>query len=166
MAVIRENRQGIEPVQPGHPASLVIALAAALVGAAFAADGLANTAGEDSEFLPVYELLRSHCGSCHVRGLADGPWSLNTPPAADRFPECLKEQAAAALRCATYHELVDPPGPGIPAWVRPDDAQGSEPYVQACDPEVSFHIGHSLPQKLADADCERLLRWIKAGASR
>jgi hypothetical protein len=160
MAEIRENRPGTEPVQGRRSARLLLALAAGLPGVASAA------ANEASGFAPVYELLESHCGACHVQGEADGPWSLNTPPSADRFAQCLTEPEAAALRCATYHELVDPPGPGIPAWIRPEDPPSSEPYAQACDTEISFHIGHSLPQRLPDADCERFLRWIEAGAAR
>ncbi len=117
-------------------------------------------------FDPIYQLLETRCGECHVQGVADGPWSLNTPPGPDRYPDCLSEKGAAALRCATWHELVQPPGPGIPAWIRPEDAQGSEPYAQACVPEVSFHIGHSLPASLSESECSAFLQWIKAGARR
>jgi len=117
-------------------------------------------------FDPIYDLLTEHCGACHVRGQADGPWSLNTPPAADYFPACLAEPVEAQLRCTTFHQLVDVPGPGIPAWIRPADGPESEPYAQACDPEVSFHIGHSLPAALADADCATFLSWIESGAPR
>jgi len=43
-----------------------------------------------------------------------------------------------------------------------------ESHCGACQVqgEISFHIGHSLPQRLPDADCERFLRWIEAGAAR
>lgn len=114
-------------------------------------------------FEEIYDLLKTHCGACHVRGGADGPWSLDTPPDADRFPFCL-QPAAAALRCATYHQLTDAPGPDIPAWVRPEEAAASDPYVQACVPGSSFHIGHALPEGIPAADCTRLLRWIETGA--
>ncbi|HEY5645718.1 MAG TPA: hypothetical protein VIS76_07250 [Pseudomonadales bacterium] len=117
-------------------------------------------------FDPVYDLLTEHCGACHVRGQADGPWSLDTAPTSARFPECLTEASAQQLRCATYHQLVDAPGPGVPAWIRPADGGASEPYAQACDPAVSFHLGHSLPSALPAADCDLLLRWIEGGARR
>ena len=130
--------------------------------AGFSAASLAS----EPTFNPVYDLLEQRCGECHVRGAADGPWSLNTPPSADRFPSCLTEPEAAALECATWHELVQSPGPGIPAWIRPDEATASEPYVQACIPNGSFHIGHSLPERLSTEECDLLLRWIEAGAAR
>ena len=116
-------------------------------------------------FGPVYELLERHCGACHVQGGADGPWSLNTPPSDRRHPECLAASESTRLACATYHQLVDEPAPGIPAWIRPAEAAASEPYVQACVPEGSFHIGHSLPEPPAAEECALLLRWIEAGAS-
>lgn len=116
-------------------------------------------------FAPVYELLGRHCGACHVRGVADGPWSLDTPPGADRFPVCLERPEAEQLGCATFHELVDAPGPGIPAWVQPGDPAASSPYLQACDPSVSFHIGHSLSAALPEPDCAAIRSWIEAGAA-
>lgn len=119
---------------------------------------------DDTHFEAIYRLLSTHCGDCHVQGAADGPWSLNTPPRADRFPECLDLADPEQLRCATWHELVDAPGPGIPAWIRPAEAAASEPYAEACDPAASFHIGHSLPEKLPDEECARFLSWIEAGA--
>lgn len=128
------------------------------------ASGMAAEAGLG--FDPIYELLEQRCGDCHVQGEADGPWSLNTPPSLDRFPECLTEPGTAALRCATWHELVDSPGPGIPAWIRPAEAAASEPYGQACVPEVSFHIGQALPDGLSAAECDAFLRWIESGARR
>ncbi|MGE0625870.1 MAG: hypothetical protein AB7I04_19655 [Pseudomonadales bacterium] len=127
---------------------------------------VAGATGGSAGFDIIYELLSEHCGSCHVRGQADGPWSLDTPPSADAFPECLAEPADEQLRCSTYHQLVDAPGPGIPAWIRPADGAASEPYAQACDPEASFHIGHSLPAALEDDECAAFLGWIEAGAPR
>lgn len=115
-------------------------------------------------FEEIYELLTTHCGTCHVQGGADGPWSLNTPPAADRFPSCLTGPESMALRCATYHQLTEVPGPDIPAWIRPEEAAASEPYVQACVAGTSFHIGHALPQGVPAPDCARLLLWIETGA--
>ena len=125
-----------------------------------APDPQAEAAGFDE----IYAILSQHCGACHVQGAAEGPWSLDTPPGPDWFPVCLERPAADQARCATYHQLVDAPGPGIPPWIRPDDATGSEPYVQACEPAQSFHIGHSLPAALPASDCGRLLEWIVAGA--
>jgi mono/diheme cytochrome c family protein len=115
-------------------------------------------------FNAVYDLLLTHCGECHVQGSADGPWSLDTPPSRDRYPECLDLTEAEQLRCATYHQLVDEPGAGIPAWIRPVEAAMSEPYVQACDSVASFHIGHSIPGRLPDQECVGFLGWIEAGA--
>jgi len=116
-------------------------------------------------FSQVYMLLSEHCGACHVRGVADGPWSLDTPPTQQRYPECLEVEASEQLKCATYHQLVDPPVPGVPAWIRPTEAAVSEPYAQACDPDNSFHIGHSLPTSLAADQCSGFLGWIEAGAA-
>jgi hypothetical protein len=121
---------------------------------------------DDPGFDGIYDLLRAHCGECHVQGGADGPWSLNTPPSVSRFPECLEESGEAALRCATYHQLVDAPAPEIPAWVRPAEARQSEPFAQACDPLVSFHIGHSLPAPMPEPACAAFLHWIESGARR
>ena len=124
----------------------------------------ADPSGPD--FRLVYDILRQHCGACHVQGIADGPWSLNTAPSSDRFAQCLAEKGDAQLRCATYHELVDEPAAGIPAWIRPAEASLSEPYVQACDPSASFHIGHSLAAALPAEACTALLHWIESGAHR
>ena len=139
-----------------------------LSAAAWILSGSATAGGPDRQvgFDAIYDLLAEHCGSCHVRGQADGPWSLDTPPAADFFPECLTEPAEERLRCTTYHQLVDAPGPSIPAWIRPADGAASEPYAQACDPALSFHIGHNLPTALADVDCATFLDWIVSGAPR
>lgn len=163
MVVIRVNLPETEPVAFATAARLALAL---LVLSAAPAARAVDEAAEETGFAPVYALLQTHCGACHVRGGADGPWSLNTPPSTERFGECLAEPQDSALECATYHELVDSPGPGIPAWVRPEEAAASEPYAEACNPEVSFHIGHSLPQKVPDADCARFLHWIETGARR
>lgn len=159
MAAILESHPGTDSA--AFAAVAWIALTLVLSGAV---GGLQAAEPAPAAFAPVYALLQTHCGACHVQGVADGPWSLNTPPSTERFPVCLDLPAAAALECATYHELVDSPGPGIPAWIRPAEAGASEPYVQACDPEASFHIGHSLPEKLSDEACGRFLRWIEAGA--
>lgn len=118
----------------------------------------------DAGFSEIYQLLDHHCGDCHVQGIADGPWSLNTPPDDQRFPECLGSDEYTQLRCATYHQLVDAPGPGITAWIRPDNAPASEPYVEACDSTASFHIGQSLPEGLPEHSCAMLLAWIRDGA--
>lgn len=117
-----------------------------------------------SSFAGIYELLTEHCGACHVQGIADGPWSLDTPPAADRYPECLAQNEAERLVCSTWHQLVDAPGPGMSAWIRPQEPEASEPYAQACEPSGSFHIGHSLPEALPDEVCARFLSWIEGGA--
>lgn len=117
------------------------------------------------DFVAVYDLLVTHCGACHVQGNADGPWSLDTPPTVERFPECLPLDPEQQLRCATYHQLVDIPAPGIPAWIRPEEATLSEPYVQACNSAVSFHIDHSLPESLSEQDCAGFRGWIEAGAA-
>lgn len=147
--------------------TLFAVLVALIARVAVAADdsGVSTAVSPSGQFLPVYALLSEHCGACHVQGVADGPWSLNTPPTLDRFPECLALSESDQLSCATYHQLVDEPAPGIPAWIRPREAASSEPYVQACDSTVSFHIGHSLPAALQDEDCAFLLHWIENGAA-
>lgn len=115
-------------------------------------------------FGPVYEALAGHCGNCHVVGGADGPWALNRTPTETSFPECLSAPAQARERCATYHELVDEPGPGIPAWVDTAVPSDSDLYGQACVQGVSFHLGNSLPAEPDEAFCKLLLDWIDAGA--
>lgn len=115
-----------------------------------------------SEFAPVYEILQLRCGGCHRTGGASS-WIVDMP-AADRYPMCV--QASAEFQCTTHQQLTEVPGPDIPAWVRPTEPRMSEPYVNACDTENSFHIGVSLPEKLPDAECRRLLDWITAGAKR
>ena len=115
-------------------------------------------------FEPVYQFLERHCSACHIRGVADGPWSLNTPPSDRRYPGCLSYPEDAQLACATYRQLVEAPAPGVPAWIRPTDASASEPYAQACVPSVSFHLGHSLPQPPTAEECAQFLAWIEAGA--
>jgi mono/diheme cytochrome c family protein len=126
--------------------------------------GRPEPAAADVTFSGVYELLSTHCRACHVKGIADGPWSLDTPPRDDYFAECLDEEPSNQLRCTTWHQLVEVPAPDFPAWVQPADPEASAPYVQACNPADSFHIGHSMPEKLPDADCAALLGWIEAGA--
>jgi hypothetical protein len=83
------------------------------------------------------------------------------------YPACSSlSDTKAQHQCTTYEQLTQVPAEGIPAWIRPHEAQASEPYAQACDSQVSFHIGGSVPRKLADADCEKFLAWIRAGAQR
>jgi hypothetical protein len=115
-------------------------------------------------FRPVYDALSRHCGNCHVVGGADGPWALDRTPTESSFPRCLSAPAGERERCATYHELVDPPGPGIPAWIDPAVPADSDLYEQACVPGVSFHLGNSLPAEPDETFCKLLLDWIDAGA--
>jgi len=145
----------------GSRALLLTAIGLAACSGVWPFSARADNAG----FAPVYALLQHHCDACHVMGMADGPWSLNTPPTAERFPQCLAAPSLEQLQCATFHQLVDEPAPGIPAWIRPSEAAASEPYAQACDPVLSFHIGHSIPEPLPAADCSAFLRWIEAGAA-
>ena len=133
-------------------------------GSTWAMAGVDFATDQSVTFSEIYGLLTRHCGACHVQGVADGPWSLNRLPGADYFPQCLDRADDEARRiCVTYHQLVNEPGPGIPAWIRPGDA-ASEPYAQACDTSVSFHIGHSIPTVLAIDECDRFLAWIHSGA--
>jgi hypothetical protein len=173
MAVIQPSRRATDATDTagaGSTRRLILCLVALCSCAAAAQTEIAGS-GEGAEvsvtgFDSIYAMLYSSCGDCHVQGLADGPWSLNTPPGPERFPECLAEAGERALLCAAYHQLVDAPAPGIPAWIRPAEAAQSEPYAQACDPAVSFHIGHSLPERLPDASCAMFLDWIESGAQR
>ncbi|MEM8769554.1 MAG: hypothetical protein AAGE43_19115 [Pseudomonadota bacterium] len=124
----------------------------------------AACAEQAAGFAPIYHFLERHCGDCHVQGVADGPWSLNTPPNERRYADCLNYPESAQLACANHRQLVEAPALGIPAWIRPTDAAASEPYAQACVPAVSFHIGHSLAEPPTLQECARFLRWIEAGA--
>lgn len=175
---VTENRVGGMAPRANHARLL---LAPLLFSVSIVLGGLASTpaysapasgtpasgaSSDQAGFLDVYHILQRHCGACHVQGAADGPWSLNSPPSGERFPQCLSETGEARVQCATYYQLVEEPGPGIPAWIRPEEAALSEPYSQACDPELSFHIGHSLPGPLPAGECATLLDWIEAGASR
>jgi len=164
--------------QAAWPAALIVTLLG--VAAAHATEDTADTreaaahtpdaAGAALEqtvepgFAPVYDALSAQCGSCHVVGGADGPWALNRTPTATSYPECLSAPVPARERCATYHELVDPPGPGIPAWIDRAIPTDSDLYAQACVRGVSFHLGNSLPEGPDEAFCNLLLDWIDAGA--
>ena len=124
-----------------------------------------TTPPPDAGFSGIYGLLVEYCGDCHVQGQADGPWVVDAPADPDRFPDCVRLAAADQRRCTTWHQLVDSPGPDIPAWVSLQDPASSEPYVQACVQEGSFHIGHSIPGALSATECASILGWIQAGAS-
>ena len=118
-----------------------------------------------SPFEPVYQILKNQCGQCHHTGGASS-WVVDLPPAADQYTACLEPaDEAARHQCTTYRQLVEVPGPDIPAWIRPHEAAKSEPYVNACDAEASFHIGVSLPEKLPDSQCKTILEWIVSGAN-
>ena len=121
---------------------------------------------DQHNFGPVYELLAANCGACHrVGGVST--WVIDLPSSDEKYPGCARlDDDEAQHRCTTYEQLTEAPGDGIPAWIRPHEAQASEPYAQACDVQVSFHIGGSVPEKLPDADCEQFLSWIRAGAKR
>ena len=124
----------------------------------------AAAVGFDIGFAAVYQLLSDRCGECHVQGAADGPWSLDTPPGESRFPTCLALPEDEQLICASYHELLDPPADGIPGWVVPEETAASAPYVQACVPEGSFHIGYAIPEQPEADLCAALGSWIESGA--
>ena len=115
-------------------------------------------------FAPVYQILRNQCGNCHHMGGASS-WVIDMSPTTDKYSQCLAQaNLAAQHQCTTHQQLVEVPGPDIPAWVRPQQAAKSEPYVNACVVEESFHIGVSLPEKLPDVSCRMILDWITAGA--
>jgi mono/diheme cytochrome c family protein len=136
--------------------------------AASAAIGIAMIAGsvhaDDSRFAPVYDILVENCGQCHRVGGASS-WITDKPAAETNYAACLNlGDERAEHQCTTHGLLTEAPGPEIPAWVRPHQASSSEPYVQACDGDGSFHIGVSLPAKLSDDDCATFLGWIESGA--
>ena len=119
---------------------------------------------EPSAFAPVYDLLVANCGNCHRSGGASS-WRVDVAPETDVYPSCLRiADAATRARCTTHLQLTEVPGPDIPAWIRPDEADRSEPYVQACSEDESYHVGISLPSVLPQPDCAAFLVWIEAGA--
>ena len=123
-----------------------------------------SESGAESHFVPVYQILQNQCGNCHHVGGASS-WVVDMAPTANRYSECLAHDAPPLQhQCTTYLQLVAVPGPDIPAWVRPQQAAQSEPYVNACVIEESFHIGVSLPEKLPGVECAMILDWIVAGA--
>lgn len=120
--------------------------------------------GAGSPFAPVYQILRDQCGSCHHVGGASS-WVIDMSPTVYKYSACLAHvDLRSQHQCTTHQQLVEVPGPGIPAWIRPQQAAKSEPYVNACVTEESFHIGVSLPEKLPDAACRMILDWIIDGA--
>lgn len=117
-----------------------------------------------SHFAPVYQILRNQCAGCHHVGGASS-WVVDMSPTADKYSGCLVHaDLHSRHQCTTHQQLVEVPGPGIPAWVRPEQAASSEPYVNACVTEESFHIGVSLPEKLPDQACKMIFDWITRGA--
>jgi mono/diheme cytochrome c family protein len=116
---------------------------------------------EESAFGPVFEMLNTHCGRCHRRGGASS-WIVDMPPTANTYPACIGVERQ--YQCTTHLQLVEVPGADIPAWVRPEQAASSEPYLQACDAQGSYHVGVSLPAVLPDQECRRFLDWIIGGA--
>lgn len=119
------------------------------------------TAGEG--FAEVFVLLSAQCGECHVTGKADGPWSVDAAADPQRFPECAGLDLSQQARCTTFHQLIDPPGPGIPAWIDQQQGDDNPIYLQACNPSASFHLGHSLPAQPDLALCGSLQKWLDAG---
>jgi len=37
------------------------------------------------------------------------------------------------------------------------------PFINACDPKNSFHIGSSIPERLKDEECKAISDWIMQG---
>ena len=121
-----------------------------------------SAGGDPSAFGAVYTILKNRCGHCHQVGGASS-WVTDMPPTEQRFPHCT--DAPNPLMCSTHAQLTEAPGEEIPAWIRPHEAAMSEPYQQACNLSVSFHIGVSLPQVLPPEECSLFLDWITAGAN-
>ena len=132
-----------------------------IVGFVSASTSANESLAEETAFGPIFEILNTHCGRCHRRGGASS-WIVDTQPSANSYPACVGVERQD--QCTTYLQLVEMPGPGIPAWIRPEEAAASEPYVQACDAQGSYHVGVSLPETLPDAECRRFLDWIVGGA--
>jgi hypothetical protein len=126
----------------------------------------AESVGADNSdaFKPVYQILKAHCGACHRQGGASS-WTIDAPASSERYAQCLIHDDQQAIeRCTTWHQLVDAPGPEIPAWVIAGQPGDSAPYVQACDPEQSYHLGVSLPKLLSPETCRIFAAWINQGA--
>lgn len=150
--------QLVGAIQMRMPVYLVIAVCVVLSAVA----GLSCAA--EPHFAPVYQILQNHCGHCHQSGGASS-WVVDMSPTTEKYPECLAyADLASQHQCTTHQQLVEVPGLDIPPWVRPRQAAMSEPYVNACVTEESFHIGVSLPEKLPDAACRMIFDWIITGA--
>lgn len=116
-----------------------------------------STTKSNAAFSKVYEILKSHCFSCHSEnGPAKDAWSMNAP--AIKYSDCIlsKDQSL----CTTYFELTSTEWP----WIVAGDPQASQPFVNACDKEQSYHIGTSIPDRLSDNECALLESWILEGA--
>lgn len=117
-----------------------------------------NTIRSSPSFLMVYETLKIHCFACHSElGPAKNTWSMNAP--AVKYSDCSSSKNPAL--CTTYFELTSTEWP----WIVAGDPQVSQPFVNACDKEKSYHIGTSIPDRLSDSECKLLESWILDGAS-
>lgn len=112
-----------------------------------------------SSFTNVYGILKLNCVACHSEnGSGKQAWSLNVPPTADKYPIC--NAASDQFLCTTYYELTGTEWP----WIVAADPGASQPFVNACDVEQSYHIGTSIPERLSDEDCALFEEWILKGA--
>jgi hypothetical protein len=115
-------------------------------------------AEESPSFAQVYPVLKTNCGSCHIdSGVAIQAWTLDTMPSENQYQQCIDSDSPA--QCTTYFKLTG----GEYPWMISGNLAESQPYVNACVPEESFHIGVSIPARLSDEDCNLIKDWIMKG---
>lgn len=112
-------------------------------------------------FKDVYPILENNCNGCHVEGgAASASWSLDREPVDDLFKQCRDiKDIRARHQCTTHVQLTA----GDYPLVQKKSLDGSMPFVNACDPNNSFHIGSSIPNRLSDDECNTLGNWIMQG---
>jgi hypothetical protein len=109
-------------------------------------------------FAQVYAILQTNCSACHRdKGTATEAWTLDTMPTNELYAQCLA--ADSPTLCTTYFKLTE----GEYPWMTAGDPAESPPYVNACLPGESYHIGESIPAKLSDSDCNLVKNWILQG---
>jgi hypothetical protein len=115
-------------------------------------------AEESRSFSQVYPILKTNCGACHIdSGVAIQAWTLDTMPSENLYEQCLGSDSPA--QCTTYFKLTE----GEYPWMISGNLAESQPYVNACVTEESYHIGVSIPAKLSDEDCNLIKNWIIQG---
>ncbi len=117
--------------------------------------------GQVTTFAEVYPILQTNCSGCHVEGgPAAAAWSLDREPQEEKYAPCRSiTDPDRRHRCTTHIQLTY----GKYPLVTKRSLNKSMPFVNACDPKNSFHIGSSIPDRLSDEECNTLSNWIMQG---